>query len=125
MRIPIAVILVASASVAQNGFEFRGMRTGMTEAQIVSLWKDRWEHGIRKIGSSGPRCLSLGPDRPERACSFTNGGTYSAFMDASGRAWRVSYRFETAPEESPESLVQAFTRRYGKPTIAQRTRADD
>ena len=56
----LLIVLTTSALGQKAGFEFRGMRTGMTEPQIRSVLD-----GLREPGTSPAECLFFGGRRKD------------------------------------------------------------
>ena len=114
----IVMALTASpAALAQHiGFEFRGLRPGMTETEVITAL-----NSLRKPESTRKEFphLSMG-----KMCGFAlahDTAHYAAFMNSADVVSAITYTFETSGDESPESFVRVLSSKYGKPTIEQRT----
>jgi hypothetical protein len=106
-------VRLAASDVGKSGFEFRGLRTGLNESAIRAALLER--HRQESIGKRLPECPYLSGGQ---VCGV---GNYSASLNANGIVWSVNYTFVTKQPESPRSFVEAFTAKYGRPTITVRT----
>lgn len=94
-----------------SGFEFRGLRTGVTEDQIkVALAADADPGKSNHVD-----CILSAPE--QHMCIL---GNYAAVLTSSGVVTSVHYRFKSGAEETPADFVRAFEKKYGKATIDSR-----
>lgn len=110
MKIILAFALLLAGGPSA-GFEFRGLRTGLTEDQIkIALAADA-EPGR----STHVDCILSTHD--QRMCSL---GSYAVILTSGGVVASVHYRFKSGLVETPTGFVRAFENKYGKATISSR-----
>lgn len=108
---PLLTLAILLAAGHSSGFEFRGLRTGVTEDQIrVALAADA-EPGR----SNHVDCILSAPE--QRMCIL---GNYAAVLTSSGVVASVHYHFNSGGEETPADFVRAFEKKYGKATVDSR-----
>lgn len=120
----LSLLYIPSISAQQmaathDGFEFRGIRTGMHKKDVeVALGVQIYCHNLDALvdadnqvptKGAGWRCL----DGHSPVVVMLNG---------MGKVWNVRYDFlKDNVSESPASFAAAFTAKYGKPKTATKT----
>jgi len=112
----LALVFSAAAQKINKielGFEFRGLRTGVTESDIRVLLSALITKEL--VQSKQPPECFYPPKISGKICSLAG---YSAFVTASNVVWTINYDFEDHEDEQVSSFLRAFTAKYGKSTIS-------
>lgn len=118
LLLPIVIMtasLFASGQKVINkigqGFEFRGLRTGVTESDLRVLLSRL----ITADPPHPPECFR-DSDVKGKICSLQN---YEAAVSESNAVWTVNYYFTDEGKETVGSFLLAFTAKYGRPTVSE------
>lgn len=109
----VAVLLTLPAG---PGFEFRGLKTGMSQTEAETIMGTPLECFHRNKSES---LCAVPPEMKAPNVDARYRRVY-VILNAEGLVCGVGYRFNSTPTESVESFAKALTAKYGKPVTSTR-----
>lgn len=95
-----------------NGFEFRGLKTGMHKQEVELVLGVQ----VECINTD----TAVNQHNSGWLCSDPAHRNLYVALSPLGKVWTIRYDFKADVTESVESFAAAFTAKYGKPTVKQK-----
>jgi len=102
----------SAKAAIENGFEFRGLKTGMHKQDVESALGVK----VECINTDA----TVNQHNSGWLCSDPSNPSLYVALSSLGKVWNISYDFKTDVTESVDSFAAAFTAKYGKPTVKQK-----